>query len=603
MSTPCPDALVLRILAEAEGEVGESNARLLQHVGACADCRAIVELARREEAVLRAQLAVDFPAELRDSLHQSTLRALDEHPPRSASRPAAFEPARRPTSSRRVRVGAWRARDAATRSAPDRAGPGVLAISLALLGASALAVVGVSHQLAQPDARPENAPARTPAEPNPADRKPDPAGAIAAPRSDTTTVQPPRDGEPADPGPIAKAGETPAPPRSPDDAPAADDRPEVAGAPGPTASPDVERPASERVLAFFRSGKLSTGGKALSAGDPLPEGASFEVASTTEVESVGAARLVLASGTKLSVKKGESGEPVFVLGEGKLLASSSGSKPYAVASADVRAIPARASARAQFLFSVDSERTRLSTLEGRVSAQVERLPLASAVALDVRSGFEADLVKGKLPEAPRPFAAARAVSWLPESARPKALPPTPRLVSSFSFEDGEAWNVGTLVAGGARGSKHALKGVALGDWTAVELTDERASSLELTPALWVELACKVDKTATVALEFRGKKREHGPRDPNRDPSGRDEPLLFGLRQRVEPGAWVTIAAPIRDFATGPEWGGHPGRGHAGAPSPKSDERVGRFVVRALSKGEVIDLLVDDVRFFAEDGRE
>lgn len=599
----CPDPVVLRVLAEG-GDLSESNARLAQHVAGCASCRELVELSRREEAVLRAQLGPLGQDDLPPGLHESMMRALD-----------AVETPRRVASSRRLRVGPLRSRD----SRPGAGG--ALALSLALLGAAGLALLFVRST---PEWRPEThetAPAR---DPGPAPRGPATPGEPAPPRSGsvstptaTATPPAPREDETPDPAQIARA-ESPRPPAPeettspPQEPPRPDQGPATGPAtgPAPLPAPSTEAPRPEgpaTLLASVRSGKLSTGGRTLGAGDAVPEGAALEVASTAEVESEGAARLVLASGSRLSVRKGDAGEPVFLVAEGKALAAAAGSKPFAVASSDVRAVAAHG---ARFLFSVEPERTRVSTLEGRVSAAVEKLPPASALALDVRAGFEAEVAKGKTPEAPRPFAAARAVAWLPESARPKTLPAAPRVLASYGFEDGEGWTTGSIVAGGARGSKRALRGVAGTEGTTVELADERASSLEVGPGLWVELACKVDRAAVVAVELRGKRPARGPGFP-----GREDPLLYSLRQRVEAGSWVSIAAPLRDFTAGPPMGpggappGEPGRGgrHGGGGAGggggggvRGDERMARFVVRAFAKGESVDLLVDDVRFAVDE---
>jgi hypothetical protein len=597
MSAPCPDTLIIRIFAE--GELVDPSGRIAQHIAACAACQGLVELARREETILRTQLRLDTPAELHDAILQGTLRALDATPD-----------SRRQASSRRMRV-AGRATRAGSSSSGSRAsgsrsitGPAVaLLVSVGLLGATVLVYRNAQTQepsapaptpaadlpakpVAQEPARAQESPI-TSAGKSANDSAPSVAPEISPPRSDTA---PARDPEPDDPGSIAKT--LPADPRA-EDPKAPDSEPRHDPAPTRPANGDAERSGGELALAVVRSGKLTVSGKALALGDAFPEGETVEVGSfAAEVESADSAKLVVASGSKLSVKKGEAGEPVFFLTSGKLLARSSGAKPYAVASADARTIPTGA----VFLVAVEPGRTRVSLLEGR--ARVD----AGGAWLDMRAGFEADLMKGKNPEMAHPFAAAHAVAWLPESARPKALPALPRIIRVFGFEDGEGFTRGDIVLGGAHGSKHALKGVSSEEGTLVELTDDRIATLALDPGLWVELVCKLDKPGFVTVELGGghRKPERGP--PRFNPGDRD---AVELRTRVEAGRWTTIAAPLRDFVDMPDMKRFPGQGpgpgwRRPAKDAKLPDHVARFAVVAQGKGEPVELLVDDLRFYRED---
>jgi hypothetical protein len=631
MSGPCPDSLTLRIFAEGELD---GAARVAEHVAVCSSCRLLVDRARREESVLRETLRAEMPP----SLHAEVLRALDRHvgsvgapgevvaavAPSSAKMVSetssetssgasvAGLDARRRGSSRRL-VSARGARSSPARDAL------LLLASLGLVAATALAVYSSFRHAAVPEGSgdmPSGSAGVSPAVVPTAPQATEPP--VALPAQPATPHEAPARGPtlvPGDLGPPSSASPDPSAPatedpglitKAPAVTPRADESPAppvqpTPALPGPN-KPDAERPVAELALAVLRSGKVSSGGKALAAGDVVPEGDAVEVGSLVELESTDSVKLLVASGSKLSVKRGDRGEPVFFLSSGKVFARSAGKRGYAIASADARTTPLGT----EFVVSVELGKTRVSTLEGRVRVDVERAPVPGGGAVDVRAGFEADVVKGKSPEVPHPFAAAHTVSWLPDGVRPKTLPAQPRVVRVFNFEDGEGFNQGVIVPGGAHGSKHALKGALEDEGSMVELSDERAQSLDFDPNLWVEVTCKVDKAAAVVLEVVGgrKKMDHaGPGGPGGPRFGeREVPKNLELRTRVEAGRWVTIAAPVRDFLdvadfrhfAGPGGPRHPGR------DIKPSNHVERFAVFAMSKGETVELLVDDVRFFYEE---
>ena len=588
----CPDTLILRLFAggELEGVTHEDGrpvdaAAIEQHVWRCESCATLVERARREDALLRGVLPVEMPP----SVHGETLAALDG------------ADSKKHVSSRRVRIGS---RGVRALRGPGRTGALLrLALSLVLLAAAGFAINVAFKNAPAPEPQDDS---RKPAPPAPAAPAPKtPSEAVAPPRSEAAPAREPE--KPEDPGPITKLPDPVTPPveTPPAETPPAEtpQRKDVEGPPGtprPGPAPVVER--EERVLAVLRSGKLAALGKTLTVGEALPEGETVEATSSViELESADSAKILVASGTKLSVAKGEGGVAVFFVASGKLLATTAGTKPYAIASADGRATPHGTS----FLVAVEAGKTRVSTLEGRVQVDVERM---DGVSVDVHAGFEADVAKGKAPEAPRPFVAARAVTWLPESARPKPGP-APRIIRAFGFEDGEGFNQGTIVPGGAHGSKHALKGATADQGAIVELNDERAAGIELDPNLWVEVQVKVSRATSVLVELGAKHRL--------DQSDREEPA-FALKVRLEANRWTTIAAPVKDFLAfgmppgpgGPGQGGGPGGPGAGGPggpgrghwAPRrggaAPEKVARFAVVANTKtGEPVELLVDDVRFY------
>lgn len=96
------------------------------------------------------------------------------------------------------------------------------------------------------------------------------------------------------------------------------------------------------------------------------------------------------------------------------------------------------------------------------------------------------------------------------------------------------------------------------------------------PALWIEVACKVDRRSRVVVQLW-------------DLDAKENLAHF---ETVEPGAWTQIAAKLGDFT---DSAGKP----RGRPVTKGD-RGSCFTIFAGEKGEKVDLLVDDVRFYFVD---
>jgi len=322
LNGPCPDTLVLRI--HAEGELDDPTGRVAQHISGCKACRLLVERARLEEKVLREQLKLDMPA----GLHAKVMRALD-----------ASSDVRHRSTSRRLRV--RRDSDSMAGSFSRKLVP--LAISVAILVATGAGVSFLYRHASsvdrtdKTDESPRDVIRRVILPPDAPPSDIANQGSEQAPAlAHTPPAIPPKLPEPAavDTETLASGGT----PSLPEPTPATDkhDAPPSAK---PPVKPDVERDGV-RVLAVLRSGKLTVAGKALAPGDALPEGETVEAGSTpVELESASSAKLVLAPSTKLTVKKGESDEAVFLLASGKVFAKTWGIKPYSIQSADARTTP------------------------------------------------------------------------------------------------------------------------------------------------------------------------------------------------------------------------------------------------------------------------
>ena len=194
----------------------------------------------------------------------------------------------------------------------------------------------------------------------------------------------------------------------------------------------------------------------------------------------------------------------------------------------------------------------------------------SAAGALVRAGFEVELAKGK--PAPLPHPIVKAPSWTSGRA------PRIELVRAFTFEDDkQGWTAGELVAGGAHGSRGALRGIARsGEYsTAVELEDTRSPVLRTDPGLWIEATLEVDRKTQVVIQLW-------------DADRKENVSRFAT---VEPGAWTTVAAPLRDF-------GEPSGKPRSTPIPKGD-RASCLSIFAGEGGEKVELVVNDVRFYLE----
>lgn len=547
----CGDPLHLRALAEEEGDLEDGSLRALaEHVRACDACRARVEEYRAEERALRDALVLPAPATLR----RSTLRAFD-------AETAARRPGRPP----------WVAL--------------VAAVALGALAVGALALIPTRRENGAGDAGSPPQPAVTgppPSSPPPSSPSPSmPSTPTPSTPTPPTPVPPPAPVAPLPPAPppqapvappeppppvVAPPAPLPAPP-GPERAPPPPPPEELTHAPPPT--PPVATQAT--VLASLKKGKLQVKGRALAEGEALPEREPLVAATLVEVESAGAVALVLAPGTRVSLQASAKGEPDFTLASGKLLARTLAdhTRRYSVATADALLTPLGTS----FVVALESGKTRVSTFDGAVRAEVERAP--GDASLDVRAGFEAELTKGKTPEPSHPFAASKVASWLPEGLRP-ALPPAPRIVRTFSFEkDTDGFTKGELLPA-ARGVRRALRGVAASrDYaTRVELEDVRAGIAVLEPDLHFEARVKLSRRANVDFQIKDQDRNAN--------------LKLGF-EGVEPGRWVTLSVAVRDLRAAD--------GSALATPVKAGEKAIRLDLLAGAQGDVLELQVTDVRFY------
>lgn len=553
MTDPCPPLDQVRAFAEAlSGEPA-----LARHVASCPRCQRLVDLARREEAALRQALPADVPKDLL----ARTLAAVHAERGPSGRAPASTPSRRRPAARGR-----------------EGSRPGALAaIAVLALAVVVLALVlGSRHEPAPGDSpspeaspAPSAAPSAGPTTPRPGPPAPSPAS--------TPSPTPSPDSPEASPEPTPEAS-LPAPSPLPGATPGASPGPEappLAASPAPGASPADVVASRGRTLARVRSGKVAVKGRTLAPGDALPENEPVEAqGSVAEVEGEGAVALALAPKTKLTVRAGSSGETVFGLAPGgRLLARTTGTAHWTVETPDARVTPLGT----ELVVAVESKLTRVSLLEGRARVEVEK-----AAAVEVRAGFEAEVARGRPPEAPRPFAAPRAVGFLPDSLRPKKLPPAQRLVRAHAFEDGlEGATKGELVtAGGARGSRGCVKAAPLGQDYAVvfEMDSSKGGSapVSLDPGLWVEATVKVSRRTRVVLQVW-------------DTDAKENLAFFAT---VEPGAWTTVAAPLRSFGDA--------NGGARARPVKSGDRGTCFSVFAGEPADSLELLVDDVRFCLEE---
>ncbi|HZV00013.1 MAG TPA: FecR domain-containing protein [Planctomycetota bacterium] len=294
----------------------------------------------------------------------------------------------------------------------------------------------------------------------------------------------------------------------------------------PSPSPVLpEASREEGALAVLRSGPVKAGSKSLSPGARMRDDSTLVVGtSVAVVESEGAASFVLAPGSQFKVSKGARGELVLSVAKGRVFARSLGKSSYAVSTRDGRAQPHGT----EFVVALESGSTRVTTIEGTVRVSVD-----GAGSADVRPGFELGFARGKAPSDPRPATAiAKAVEWLPASTRPKELP-TPGLLLSYSFAtglpplgQGAEWQ-GMRVVNGAVSAEKSTQDTSVSVMAGLE----DPSFPKLDPDITVEAKVKVDRaTRVVILIWDDRIKDN-----------------LGLETTVEPGAWTTIGAPLRDF--------------------------------------------------------
>ncbi|HZV00303.1 MAG TPA: FecR domain-containing protein, partial [Planctomycetota bacterium] len=335
----------------------------------------------------------------------------------------------------------------------------------------------------------------------------------------TTPPAPPReapkepDRKPADETP--EIAPVPSEERAPEPPPP--DVPERPEEPAPPITHRPEQPESQaRALAFARSGKLTASGRALALGEALPESVTITAGSVpSEIELVGSSSIVLAPRATFRISASSDLPEVF-LATGKLLATSHGGH-YSVVTRDGRATPCGTS----FVVAVEANATRVATLEGEVELAPATGPIERVAR--VRAGFEARAAKGKT-DLPRP--AQEKLDWIPRDKRPRP-PKTPTLVLELAF-DPQTGKFPHLTQGTLEGAI-ARATTRPGGASLVQLTGPRL--VELSPDLWFEVTLRTDRAKSVELMIWDD----------------DIKENFAKDQAVEPGRWVTVAAPLADF--------------------------------------------------------
>jgi hypothetical protein len=522
-------------LREIAEEPSLAKPELRAHVDECSRCRRLVELASAEEASLRAALPLAPP---KGSL-EATLAAIA----------AAEGP--RPASKKRRRPKA---------KTTGYALPAFWILALTLLAVGSLKVLRGPErvdappvEVPQPDAPPTDAP---PLDTPPADTPP----------ADTPPADaPPADTPPADPLPDDDAeppvDTTPTLPE-PTEGPIVVDAPKTPKAPDTPGQPETRIKA----LARLESGSLRAAGQELEHGATVPTGVVHKVGSSAAVLSGhGTARLWLAPRSLVSVHD-QAGVTVFRLAQGAVYLRTEGDRPYALATPAGHASPLGTA----FLVAHANRKTRIMTYDGSV-----RFTAPRADSILVRAGFAAAIREGKAPTLAQP-STSRLPRWLPKTARPKT-PPRFSLIQALSFEKGtDGFTRGDAIRGGAGGSRGCLRAVRRDDTYAVYVELERESGvMTLDPNLWIEVRCRVDRRAKVVIQVW-------------DVDAGENLAHFVT---LDPGQWTTLSAPLRAFT---DASGNPRR----APVTAGN-RGTCFNVFAGREGQALELLVDDVRLFAE----
>ncbi len=358
-------------------------------------------------------------------------------------------------------------------------------------------------------------------------RSPDTKPPVEPTAPETPRIEPPAPTPPAPPPERPKEPETKPADETPEIAPVPSEErapepppPEIPAPPGEPAPPITRKPeqpeSHARALAFARSGKLTANGRALALDEALPESVTITAGSVPcEIETVGSASIVLAPRATFRLSAANDVPEVF-LATGKLLATSHGGH-YSVVTRDGRATPCGTS----FVVSVEAAATRVATLEGEVELAPATGPIERVAR--VRAGFEARASKGKT-DLPRP--AQEKLDWIPKDKRPRA-PKTPTLVLELAF-DPQTGRFPHLTQGTLEGAiAHAL--ARPGGASVVQLTGPRL--LELSPDLWFEVTLRTDRAKSVELMIWDD----------------DVKENFAKDLAVEPGRWVTVAAPLSDF--------------------------------------------------------
>lgn len=557
----CPDPSALRLAAEGADPAAAA------HAGSCERCGRLLVAAAREATLLREALEATPPPGALDA----ALAAVAAEQGAEAARPPGGR-ARPPSGrspGRRAPRPAARGDDALPRVLLGLL-LGLFVAALLLLGGRASTPPAPPRQ-PPPTTTPPPPPRRDPTPPPRPATDPGPAtepGPAPGTEEELVTAQGPETDAPPPPSTDAPPGSTDAPPASTDAPPPRAPRP-------PDAPPPGTRTTPAAAFATLRAGKLApAGGAPLAVGDPLPAGVALDAGpGGAEVELAGCAAVALAPRARVGASPAqaapgaEAGVEVELL-KGSLAIRTAGTRPWALVTPEARITPVGTLVVA----TRDGTRTRLTTLEGAARLA----PAGGGDEVVVRAGFEAEATKGRAVPAPRPLA-ARELAWLPQALRPARPVAAPELLLAFDFEDGQAWTKGTLRAGGARGSRAALLGAPATDTYAAvaELERPGAAVFTLQPELWIEAHVRVDRAARVVLQVWDVDRKEN----------------LAHMQDVPAGRWTSIAAPLRAF------GDASGRPRPG-PFPAGD-RATSLAVFAGERGQLLELLVDDVRVWRE----
>jgi hypothetical protein len=486
VSDRCPD--LDRIRAFAEGDPAE--AALADHARDCARCARLVDLARREEAALRAALPVDPP----EGLLERTLAALREP-----------EPVRR-------------------RARASSAAPGFLII-VAVLAVVVAIVASTTRDEPGPGGEPRPAP---PTGPAPAAPAPVRSGDDVVARAEPSRERPPaeRSSEPTEPAPREPTPEPaprePAPEAAPREPTPREPAPEsVPREPAPPAHEPSPSRSTEKTpaLARLRAGRVTVGGRELAPGAELAAGDAIQARAGAIELDVRSASVHAAPSSRLVLSERD-GAALVALERGAVFARA-GTGPLTVTTQDGSFATSGAA-----LVAREPGRTRVASFEGRVVASV------SDGEVLVRAGWEVDVARGRAPTLARPISDAR-IAWLPPAARPSIGKATREVVRSFSFDEtSDGFTKGKRVAGGARGSAGCLRGDPLGtDYAVVVELESMAGVATSDPDLWVEASVKVDHRARVVLQLWDLDRKEN----------------LAHATTLEPGKWTTIAAPLGEF--------------------------------------------------------
>ncbi len=555
----CPDARLLRGLAEREGLAGiiepGTAAAIEAHVAACARCQRQVRLLAREDRALQSLGEPLAPDERALEATLAAVRRAASGGGRGAApgRPAAARPAR--SSAPWVALG--------------------LAAALAL---GAFAVLRTGERPAEAPSEgggarsgPEE-PGRAPvAPPEPGSPRPTPAPpsqpAPIAPVPPAPDHPVSEDATPSEPDVVAKAPPSPAPPVAP----------ETPGAPPPspaTPTPGVgpERASETRTIARAVFGTLMVQGRPAAEGAALALGMTVEAgAQPAGLECEGAASFVVAPRTKLLLASSETGAPRLVLSQGKALATTTGALAYEVATADVLLAPVASEGSASFALAVEGVRASVTALDGAVRVEA-RKPRAEDASLVVRAGFAVSVASGRAGE-PSPADAAKATEWLPRKHRPR-LPAAQAALRKVDAGDGRLVTAGKVHAPDPSAPSGFVAAVAQGSGVRIAIIDKSPCLVRAGDGMSLELVLRADRAAGVEVMLW-------------DAAASEN---YAVTVTLEAGRWRTVSLPLRDF-----------KNKAKSPRPieKGDPLDHLYVNAEAGSGAALELDLRSARFLGD----